>query len=414
MSAGAADANGDARVAALTGAAVSLGLTFEYLFLTCFGCPPRLVFLLALVAWPVGGVLRQWRRASGAPLARDLAWLAVATAAAWALPQLHAGLPPADGADAHPFWPIWVTLVPLLAPLPFFVAHGFVELALYERGAASGAGHRTYAWLLVGHAVGLVAGFALQHALGPTSVVGAAFGCAVAAAYAASGAAPRSRVPPLGAAALALAVALTALTGPSWLHRALAIHWQSQGLERDGYREVFTRWGRYGLVSLREKPGTPAGLGLLNDIVHWSYGDPAFESTIGVDGLPFVLAESELPAVVIGAGGGRQVAMAIAAGSREIRAIELEPAVIDYFTRIRPEANRGVFLHESVRALAGEGRAAVARMEPGLGLVYIADAGAARFNSLDLLIDGSFLLTREALREYVAKLAPSGLVASFT
>ncbi len=406
--------NRDAPVAALAGAAVSLGLTFEYLFLTCFGCPPRLVFLLALVAWPIGGALHHGRRAAcERPFARALAWLVAASAAAWILPQLHAGLPP-EG-EPHAFWPLWVTILPLVAPLPFFVAHGFVELSLYERAAKRDSAQRIYAWILAGHALGLAVGIALQRSVGPTSVLGAAFACAWLARAAAGGPEAAGKRRWLTAAMVAVvAIGLTALTGPAWLHRALAIHWQSQGLERDGYREVFTRWGRYGLVSLREKGGTPGGLGLLNDIVHWSYGDPAFDGTSTVDALPFLVAEPSLPAVVIGAGGGRQVAMAIAAGARDVRAIELEPAVIDYFRRIRPAANRNVFVNGVVAPMAAEGRAAVERLERGLGLVYVADAGAARYNSLDLLIDGSFLLTREALREYAAKLAPGGVIASFT
>lgn len=402
-------------VAAGVGAALSLGLGFEYLFLTCFGCPPRLVCLLALVLWPIGGALRALReRAGGSGLGDALVGLTFALALALLIPLAHPGLPPGDASDGF-WWPVWVTALPLLAPLPFLVAHGYAELALYQRAAADGSAHRVYAWVLGGAALGAALGFALHRAGGLTVVLGAAIGAAGLASVwheraRVSARALRAVVP----AALAALVAVTVVLDRPWLAHALAIHWQSEGLERDGYRQVHQRWGRFGLFSIREKEGEPGGLGLLNDIVHWTYGDPDFDTKVLIDALPFAAADPGRPAVVIGAGGGRQVALGIARGASEIRAVELEPAVIDYFTRVAPGKNRSIYLHPAVHPIAREGRAAVEAMEPGLGLVYVADAGAARYNQLDLLIDGSFLLTREALASYVARLAAGGVVASFT
>ncbi|MBK7972709.1 MAG: hypothetical protein IPK07_05310 [Deltaproteobacteria bacterium] len=397
------------------GAALSLGLGFEYLFLTCFGCPPRLVGLLALVLWPLGGALRALRARTGeAGLGEALVALTFALALALVIPLAHPGLPPGD-ATGGLWWPVWVTALPLLAPLPFLVAHGYAELALYQRAAAEGTAHRVYAWALGGAALGAGLGFALHRAGGLTVVLGAAVGAAGLASVWHERARVTPRVlrvvAPIGLASL---VALTGMVDRPWLARALAIHWQSEGLERDGYRQVHQTWGRYGLFSAREKEGEPGGVGLLNDIIHWTYGDPAFETEATIDSLPFAVADPRRPAVVVGAGGGRQVAMGIARGVSEIRAIELEPAVIEYFTRVAPEKNRSVYLHPAVRPIAAEGRAAVEAMDGGLGLIYVADAGAARFNQLDLLIDGSFLLTRQALATYVARLAPGGVVASFT
>lgn len=276
-------------------------------------------------------------RTGEAGLGEALVALTFALALALVIPLAHPGLPPGD-ATGGLWWPVWVTALPLLAPLPFLVAHGYAELALYQRAAAEGTAHRVSTPGRLGcAALGAGLGFALHRAGGLTVVLGAAVGAAGLASVWHERARVTPRVlrvvAPIGLASL---VALTGMVDRPWLARALAIHWQSEGLERDGYRQVHQTWGRYGLFSAREKEGEPGGVGLSTTSSTGPTETPPSRPRT-IDSLPFAVADPRRPAVVVGAGGGRQVAMGIARGVSEIRAIELEPAVIEYFTRVAPE-----------------------------------------------------------------------------
>ena len=400
----------DRAVLALPALGISLTTFAVYQLLICFQVPPRLVFLLLLVFWPLGGAIYYALHRRLGSLERSLEILTGSIVLLYGLFLAHGGLPPlAEEAEA-PLRSLWAAVLPILAVVPFFLASGYAEVALYAHGSRLlGSYVPVYALILFASAVGLPGGYLVHRALSlPALFVLGATAALVGRALWLRRPAAAGIATGLGA----LLVVVATVTETAWLRHTLSLHRHSQEFEQQGYRRHHEVWGRFGLFTIFRHDLDP-GLGFYNDVLHWSFGDPAFDDPTWIDALPFALVGADDRVSIIGAGGGRQVHMALRAGLRNVHAVELEPAVLAYFMEIEPEANRSIYLDPGVRMTAGEGRRTVVGDPAPSTLVYIADTGASRFNFVNLLNDASFLHTVESLRAFTDVLTEDGFVASY-
>ncbi len=127
--------------------------------------------------------------------------------------------------------------------------------------------------------------------------------------------------------------------------------------------------------------------------------------------LPYSLLES--PSVlVLGAGGGNDVLLALYHDARAVDAVELDPRISDLVKSTYAEFAGGVYDDPRVRLHTKEARGFVAQSDSQYDLVHIGlldsfGASGAGVHSLN----ESYIYTVEALRAYLDVTAPGGIVA---
>ena len=115
---------------------------------------------------------------------------------------------------------------------------------------------------------------------------------------------------------------------------------------------------------------------------------------------------------IIGAGGGRDIVGALAAGAREVTAVEIYRAIVDLMQGPFAEFSGDIYRRPGVRAVVSEGRSFLAGSSERYDLIQIAlvDSWAATAAGAFALSE-SYLYTVEAFRLYLERLAPEGLLA---
>jgi SAM-dependent methyltransferase len=276
---------------------------------------------------------------------------------------------------------------------------------------------RVYFFDLLGAAGGCLVLIPLLNILGgPGVVLGAA------AIFAASSAvwfglvgSIRGRVGGV-AAALGLVLLLTVNPRAGWIDIASAKGRQL----RD---EVFFQWNSFSRVAVApEKPGGALQIIIDGDA---STGLPTFD----LDHLPDNERETLLgqgagfayqlrPAsktLIIGAGGGYDIARAIASGSRDVTGVEINPIIAQTIMRGRfRHITRGLYLRPDVRIVVEDGRSFVRRTPEQYQVILatLVDTWASTAAGAFALSENN-LYTVEAFEDYLKKLTPDG-VLSFT
>ncbi len=117
-------------------------------------------------------------------------------------------------------------------------------------------------------------------------------------------------------------------------------------------------------------------------------------------------------ALILGSGGGKDILAAKRTGSVEVDAVELNGAIVEAVAeRFRDEAG-GVYQLPGVRAHVAEGRSFLARSPASYDSIQIAliDSWAATSAGAYALSE-NFLYTVEALRLYLSRLSPEGMLS---
>lgn len=407
--------------------AVSLGSFLAFKVMAFYVMPVSLLLGVLLACHPLGVLLAaRDRNQDPRRPARLLGWVLCLTALGFLfIPRLMGDsfdLPRKTGSGGA----LAIYLISTgLVLAPFFTASGAVEYAVL-RAAADDHGdrrHRAYAALLCTTLLGVLIGYALLPIVGVLSIFGIALGCAL---FAGGG-----RGAAIAVACLTLSLAPISAVSPgidAAVVRAItprSDNTATAAIARGDYL-LLSGWGKYAYVDLLAHKGPAGGVsGAYNGSMYWSTGSrvevltgdrqyPLDATVIELLDLSRAYQPLDTPPrfAIIGAGGGKQVQVALAEGAKlAIDAYELEPRVIDYFTRINPAANDGVYLRPLVRALAREGRAGVRASGP-YDAIYLADAGNF-FNYYRTALDFVFFLhTREAYRDYQQALSSRGFVAA--
>ncbi len=116
--------------------------------------------------------------------------------------------------------------------------------------------------------------------------------------------------------------------------------------------------------------------------------------------------------LVLGAGGGTDVLMALYQEVRSIDAVELNPQIIDLIERIHAEFAGNLYQRDDVEVHVAEARGFVAGTSERYDLIHISLLDSFNASaSGGYALNETYLYTVEALKEYLHHLQPGGLLA---
>lgn len=208
----------------------------------------------------------------------------------------------------------------------------------------------------------------------------------------------------------------------------------SQALQTVGARVLEGRSGPLGLLAVVASPDVPFrhAPGLSFGTMHqppeqlaiFTDGE-AFSPMTRFDGrsaplaymhdltmaLPYRLLEHPR-VLVLGAGGGTDVLMALELGAARVDAVELNAHTVELVREDYGEFTGGIYEHPRVAVHVAEARGYVARSRERYDLVQISllDSFAASGSGVQSLSE-TYLYTVEAMQEYLGRLAPGGMLA---
>lgn len=302
-----------------------------------------------------------------------------------------------------------LTTVFFAGALPFFFSGTIVSLAV---GEAIERVDRLYFFDLVGAAAGCLALVPLLNRFGgPNTVLAVAVLFAVSAAiwYNLAGT-PRGRV-----AAVALALAFVVLIVYNWRNRAIDVHYAKGNKLAP---EMFVQWNSFSRI------------GLIKSGDYYSIvidGDAATGvSTFDLDrlttverynllhqgpGIPYTLRPGA-KTLVIGPGGGWDVARAIAGGSKDVTAVEINPIIAKTIMQERfPDLSNRLYYRPEVHVHIEDGRSFVRRSSEKYQVLQatLVDTWASTAAGAFALSENN-LYTTDAFRDYLNHLTDDGLM----
>ncbi len=296
--------------------------------------------------------------------------------------------------------------------LPFFLAGVALAMAFHLRREITAS---LYFADLLGASIGaLIVTFLLQALGGETTVLVAAVLPLVAAA------ALSRRLAPI---ALVLAVALGsgALMNArgEWLKVTpgdlKAMH--NQMIETPSAHVTQTGWNAYSRIDAVEGFGAPylARLYIDSDawtnVLQWN-GDleGVRDYSTWYRALPFRLVKQP-NTLIIGPGGGSDVLVALAAGSKKVTAVELNPLMLQF---VRHYGSRAGNLYDrpDVEIVQSEGRTFVSRSDRAFDVILLGFVDSwASVASGGLSLSENYLYTTQAFRGYYDHLTDDGVLA---
>ncbi len=327
----------------------------------------------------------------------------------------------------------WLAASYALLILPFFFGATCIGLAFSRHSRQIG---RVYAFDLVGAGIGALGTVGLLFLVFPYAALRlvAALGFA-AAALAATGMACHRWISAggLGITAVVIAVWLP----PYWT--APGPHMSQykglrMALEVPNARVVEERSSPLGLLTVVESPTVPfryvPGLSLANtqeppaQLAVFTDGD-SITALTAYDGDPATIAyldrtTAALPyrilerprVLILGAGGGEQVLLALRAGADSVDAVEVNPQMIDLARNRFADFGGDIFSRPNVHLHLAEARSYAATTGERYDLIQMPlldsfSAAAAGVQSMH----ENYTYTVEALRDYLAVLRPPGVIA---
>jgi len=360
---------------------------------------------VALFGLGAGGVLAYYFAKPG-PLYDRLGLLTLANAV-----SVTAALAVAVRAGAWPAGFLTYAAVYFATAVPFVFSGIVLSLIIAETIERV---DRVYFFDLLGAAAGCLLVIPFLNLMGgPGAILGAAVLLAAAAAvwFGLAGA--------WAGRALATTVAL-ALVGLLVANRSLRLVDVTAAKGRDLGPELFVQWNSFSRVSLIEDSrGEPL---ILID-ADSSSRIPAFDPQalrpeererllLRGPGYAFRLRPGGRT-LVIGAGGGWDVARAIASGSKHVTAVEINPIIADTIMRGRfRDLSRGLFLRPEVRVVVEDGRSFVRRTAERYDLIVatLVDTRASTAAGAYALSENS-IYTVEAVADCLARLNPGGVLS---
>ncbi|HEY6340489.1 MAG TPA: hypothetical protein VIY49_03280 [Bryobacteraceae bacterium] len=322
-----------------------------------------------------------------------------------------------------------LALVYIASALPFFLAGTVVSIAISEAVDRIG---RAYFFDLAGASTGclLLIPF-LNWFGGPNTVVAAAIFYCVAAAFwftlarraPASFNAHNASAVRLRAAAALAAVALAALIAANTKYHVLDIV-SAKG--RPLPPERFTAWNSFSRIGVSRVEIA------WESAINWSIqidadagtGIPGFDWDRGLSeaerlkllrqgpGFPYALRPGA-KALIIGAGGGYDVARALAGGSRDITAVEINPIIANTIMRgkLLEESHR-IYERPEVRVYVEDGRSFVRGSSEKYQVVQatLVDTWASTAAGAFALSENN-LYTSDAFYDYLTHLTEDGILA---
>jgi len=303
-------------------------------------------------------------------------------------------------------------LLYLLTALPFFVSGAIVSLAVSETMTNI---NRVYFYDLVGAAGGCVLLIPLLRSFGG---VGTVFAASIVFAVAAAIWYNIARSVPERLAAVALVIFLVAFLPYNQQRGLIDIRFakhQSLALE------MFQKWNDFSRIGLAHhsedgifKIAIDADAS--TDIATWDLDrlSEAARRDIMRPGqaAPYVLRPGA-KTLVIGPGGGQDVARALVAGSHDVTGVEINPIIATTIMRERfPALSHNLYLRPEVHVVVEDGRSFVRRTTVEFQVIQatLVDTWASTAAGAFALSENN-LYTVDAMRDYLQHLTPDGIVA---
>ena len=308
------------------------------------------------------------------------------------------------------FWKLAAIYIP--AALPFFVSGAIVSLAVSETMERV---NRVYFFDLLGAGAGCLLLMGLLRVFGGESTVLAAavIFAATAAVWHNMAGSQRGR-----AASVALALALVAFVTVNKNHHILDIR-HAKG--KDVPAETFVRWNTFSRIALVDKRAEGRQTMVIDagastdiasfDLDHLTAGERHDLLSQG-PALPYALRPGA-KALIVGPGGGWDVARALVSGSRDITGVEIDPIIATTIMRERyPSLSHYLYRRPEVHMVVEDGRSFVRRSTARYRVVQVAlaDTWASTAAGAFALSEND-LYTVDALRDYLEHLTDDGVVA---
>lgn len=277
--------------------------------------------------------------------------------------------------------------------------------------------NRIYFFDLIGAAGGCVALVPLLNWIGgPNTIIVAGVLFAVSAAiWFHLSRAPRGRI-----AAVLFGLLLVALITYNSKYHVIDVKF-AKGQRLQG--EEFVQWNSFSRIALKPEPGrdfktividADAATGIPRfdfnqladrDRFHLSYEGPGF---------PYLLRPGA-KTLVIGAGGGWDIARALASGSKDITGVEINPIIANTIMRQKfPQYSNRLYFRPEVKIVVEDGRSFVRRSHDRYDVLQatLVDTWASTAAGAFALSENN-LYTTNAFVDYLSRLTPNGLL-SFT
>jgi hypothetical protein len=296
--------------------------------------------------------------------------------------------------------------------LPFFIAGAVVSLAIGETIARV---DRVYFFDLLGAAGGCLALIPmLNYFGGPNTVVAAGVLYAVTAAIWFNMAGSSVRRAMAVVAALCLVVLMVANGA---LH-ILDVKW-AKGRELP--KEFFVHWNSFSRIGIAPESGNP-GVDLIYIDADASTGIPPFdwdhldertrhELLYDGPGIPYVLKPGA-KTLVIGPGGGWDIARSFASGSTDITGVEINPIIATTILRKKyPDLNHRLYFRPEVHIEVEDGRSFIRRSTDKYQVLQatLVDTWASTAAGAFALSENN-LYTTDAFEDYLTHLTEDGLM----
>ena len=303
-----------------------------------------------------------------------------------------------------------LALIYFTTALPFFASGTIVSLAVSETIERI---DRVYFYDLLGAAAGCLLLIPLLNQFGgPCTVIAAAICFAVAAAIwhsIAGSVAGR-------AGSVALALALVAFLTYNQRHPVVDIHY-AKGHKLQN--EIWSKWNSMSRIAVSRQPD---GSGMIFIDADASTGIANFDFTrlSGQErrdlleqgmALPYVVRPGA-KALIIGPGGGWDVSRALASGSHDITAVEINDIIATTVMRQKfAWMSRGLYLRPDVHLHVEDGRSFVRRSSDKFQVIQatLVDTWASTAAGAFALSENN-LYTTDAFRDYLSHLTDDGVV----
>jgi hypothetical protein len=305
----------------------------------------------------------------------------------------------------------YLGLIYFTSALPFFVSGAIVSLAVSE---TIDRVNRVYFFDLAGAAGGCLLLVPLLNAFGGpnTTIVAAVIFAAAAAIWYGISGSVRAR-----AGSVALALGLFVLLFFNGQKGVIGVVYaKGQKLEN----ETFIQWNEFSRIAIApdKSSGIPAifidadaETAIANfDFDHLSAHD-LHDLLYQGPGLPYALRPAA-KTLIIGPGGGWDVARALASGSHDITGVEINPIIATTIMRERfPQLSRGLYLRPDVHIFVEDGRAFVRRSPEKYQVLQatLVDTWASTAAGAFALSENN-LYTTEAFRDYLTHLTDDGIL----
>jgi hypothetical protein len=371
-----------------------------------------LAISIALFGLGVGGVLSYVVAGWKAPLAYKLGSLSLANTSLTALALAVILL---QGNQIR----VWgYVLIYFTTSLPFVASGIIVSLAVSETIERV---NRVYFFDLLGAALGCMLLWPMLELLdGPGAVLSAAvvFAAAAAVWYSMAGS-RRGRV-----ASVALALALVAFLTYNKRHDLIGVR---HAKEHTLVKPMFEKWNSFSRIAIEHETYIEDGAVRGSDSIRIDADAQTGIANFDFDrlrddqrrnllehgpALPYAIRPGA-KALIIGPGGGYDVARALATGSHDITAVEINPIIAETIMQQKfPALSNGLYLRPDVHVHVEDGRSFVRRSEDRYQVVQLTlvDTWASTAAGAFALTENN-LYTSDAVRDYLLHLTDDGLVA---